>query len=70
MHYLLASRGRRQLDLLTGTPTLYAFDFDGTLARIVRRHQDARLARPIREWLVELGKRAFTAVISRRSTGS
>jgi len=67
MHYLLASRGRRQLDLLTGTPTLYAFDFDGTLARIVRRHQDARLARPIREWLVELGKRAFTAVISGRS---
>jgi len=67
MHCLLASRGRRQLDLLMGTSTLYAFDFDGTLARIVRNHQDAQLARPIREGLVELGKRACTAVISGRS---
>jgi trehalose 6-phosphate phosphatase len=66
MRYLLASHGRRQLDLLVGAPTLYAFDFDGTLARIVRNHQDAQLARPIREGLIELGKRACTAVISGR----
>lgn len=67
MRYFLSESGRRQLDRLAGTPALYAFDFDGTLARIVRNHQDARLAWPIREWLVELGKRAFTAVISGRS---
>jgi len=67
MRYILSDRGRRQLDLLAGTPALYAFDFDGMLARIVRRHQDAQLARPIREGLVELGKRAFTAIISGRS---
>ena len=67
MHYLLASRGRRQLNLLVGASTLYAFDFDGTLARIVRNHQDAQLARPIQKWLVELNKRAATAVISGRS---
>ena len=67
MRYLLSESGRRQLDLLAGTPALYAFDFDGTLARIIRNHQDAQLARQIREGLVELGKRAFTAVISGRS---
>lgn len=67
MQYLLSESGRQQLDLLAGMPTLYAFDFDGTLARIVRNHQDAQLARPIREWLVELGKRASTVIISGRS---
>lgn len=67
MQYLLGSSGRRQLDLLARALTLYAFDFDGTLARIVRNHQDAQLARPIREGLVDLGKRTCTAVISGRS---
>jgi len=67
MRYLLSDSGRPQLDRLTVTPTLYAFDFDGTLARIVRNRQDARLARPIREGLAELAKRAATAVISGRS---
>lgn len=67
MRYLLSDSGRRQLNLLVGASTLYAFDFDGTLARIVRNHQDAQLARPIRKWLVELNKRAATAVISGRS---
>lgn len=55
------------MDLLARAHTLYAFDFDGTLARIVRNHQDAQLAGPIREGLVELGKRACTAIISGRS---
>lgn len=67
MQYLLGRSGRRQLDLLARAHTLYAFDFDGTLARIVRNHQDAQLARPIREGLVDLGKRTCTAVISGRS---
>lgn len=67
MRYLLSESGRRQLDRLAGVPSLYAFDFDGTLARIVRNHQDARLARPIRDGLVALGKRACTAVVSGRS---
>lgn len=67
MQHLLGRSGRRQLDLLARAHTLYAFDFDGTLARIVRNHQDAQLAGPIREGLVELGKRACTAVISGRS---
>ena len=69
MRYLLSASGRRRLDQLAGIPSLYAFDFDGTLAGIVRHHQDAQLARPIREGLVELGKRAVTAVLSGRSRG-
>jgi trehalose 6-phosphate phosphatase len=67
MQHLLGRNGRRQLDQLARAHTLYAFDFDGTLARIVRNHQDAQLARPIRKGLVELGKRTCTAVISGRS---
>jgi trehalose 6-phosphate phosphatase len=67
MQHLLGRSGRRQLDLLARAHTLYAFDFDGTLARIVRNHQDAQLARPIRKGLVDLGKRACTTVISGRS---
>lgn len=67
MRHLLSASGRLHLDRLAGAPSLYAFDFDGTLARIVPRHQDAQLARPIREGLIELGKRAFTAVLSGRS---
>ncbi len=55
------------MDRLAGAPSLYAFDFDGTLARIVRDHQGARLSQPIRDWLRELGGRAPTAVISGRS---
>ena len=47
--------------------SLYAFDFDGTLAKIVREHHAARLASPIRLRLEELAKHAPTAIISGRS---
>jgi len=43
------------LDLLAGASTLYAFDFDGTLARIVRDHQDARIV------AVRIGKKNTSA---------
>ncbi len=69
MDYLLTETGRSDLGALLKVRSLYAFDFDGTLAKIVRDHHAARLARPIRFWLEELGKRAPTAVISGRSVG-
>ncbi|MEO6111416.1 MAG: trehalose-phosphatase, partial [Nitrospiraceae bacterium] len=47
--------------------SLFAFDFDGTLAKIVRDRHSAQLGRPIRLWLGELAKRAPTAIISGRS---
>jgi len=67
MDYLLTETGRSALGALRNGRSLYAFDFDGTLAKIVREHHAARLSRPIRFWLEELAKRAPTAIISGRS---
>ena len=67
MEYLLTDRGRSELDALLTVHSLFAFDFDGTLAKIVRDRHTAQLGRPIRLWLGELAKRAPTAIISGRS---
>jgi trehalose 6-phosphate phosphatase len=67
MEYLLTEKGKRDLEALLKERSLYAFDFDGTLAKIVREHHAARLSRPIRFWLEALAKRASTAIISGRS---
>lgn len=67
MDYLLTETGRNHLGALLKGRSLYAFDFDGTLAKIVRNPHAARLARPIRVRLEELAKRAHTAIISGRS---
>ena len=67
MDYLLTEKGKLELETLLKGRSLYAFDFDGTLAKIVREHHMAKLSRPIRFWLEELAKRAPTAIISGRS---
>ena len=67
MEYLLTDRGRSELETLLTVSSLFAFDFDGTLAKIVRDRHTAQLGRPIRLWLGELAKRAPTAIISGRS---
>lgn len=67
MDYLLTEAGRSDLRELLKTRSLYAFDFDGTLAKIVRDPHAARLGRPVRVRLEELAKRAPTAIISGRS---
>jgi trehalose 6-phosphate phosphatase len=67
MDYLLTEKGKVDLEALLAERSLYAFDFDGTLAKIVREHHAARLSRPIRFWLEKLAKRAPTAIISGRS---
>jgi trehalose 6-phosphate phosphatase len=67
MEYLLTDRGRSELEALLTVHSLFAFDFDGTLAKIVRDRHTAQLGRPIRFWLGELAKRAPTAIISGRS---
>ena len=67
MKYLLTDEGRARLAELTKRPALYAFDFDGTLARIVRERQAARLAPDVRRWLSELSRLVPTAVVSGRS---
>lgn len=67
MDYLLTEKGKLELATILKDRSLYAFDFDGTLAKIVREHHAARLSRPIRFWLEKLAKRAPTAIISGRS---
>ncbi len=67
MNYLLTETGKAEIGALLKARSLYAFDFDGTLAKIVRDHHAARLARPIRFWLEALAKRAPIAIISGRS---
>ncbi len=69
MIYLLSSEGREALRAVAGRPMLYAFDFDGTLAKISPDRGAVRLTRSIHEWLVELAKRAPCAVISGRALG-
>ncbi|MDF0649911.1 MAG: trehalose-phosphatase [Nitrospira sp. LK265] len=67
MDYLLTETGRNDLEALLKVRSLFAFDFDGTLAKIVRDPPAARMTRPIRVRLEQLAKRAPTAIISGRS---
>jgi trehalose 6-phosphate phosphatase len=67
VRYLLSRSGKQELDDLIGQDALYAFDFDGTLARIVRHYRHAGLDSQSRKWLKALGKRAPTSIISGRS---
>lgn len=67
MRYALGEIGRQRLQALAHARSLYAFDFDGTLARIVRNRRAVRLARPVREQLAELSRWAPTVIISGRS---
>ncbi|MBK9308396.1 MAG: trehalose-phosphatase [Nitrospira sp.] len=67
MDYLLSENGRRELEALSKRRCLYAFDFDGTLAKIVSDPGSARLGRSVQFWLEALATRAQTAVISGRS---
>jgi trehalose 6-phosphate phosphatase len=68
MHYLLSAAGKRTLErLASSNATLYAFDFDGTLARIVRDRNAARMAEGVRLSLGELTAKAPTAIVSGRS---
>lgn len=55
------------LESLSFTRTLYAFDFDGTLSKIVRNPQDARIRSTTDLLLEELSHHAPVAIISGRS---
>jgi trehalose 6-phosphate phosphatase len=67
MIYLLSEEGRRALRALAAKSILYAFDFDGTLARISRARDTVKLSQSIHGWLSELAKRAACAVVSGRA---
>ncbi len=65
--YLFSSDGMKLLESLCFTKTLFAFDFDGTLAKIVKDPQKTRLNPSTSELLRQLGELAPIAVISGRS---
>jgi trehalose 6-phosphate phosphatase len=67
MTYLLSDEGRLALRELASRPILYAFDFDGTLARISRVRDSVKLSRSIYEGLSELAKRTPCAIVSGRA---
>ena len=67
MQDVLSAPGKRALDRLAGqAEALFAFDFDGTLARIVQDRHAAALTEPIRAALHAVAVAAPTAVISGR----
>jgi len=69
MKQLLSSYGLAALAELVRHRSLYAFDFDGTLAPIVWRHGDARIGTALRSRLARLAAQVPVAVISGRSLG-
>lgn len=65
---VLSPEGRAALDrVMAARRPLLAFDFDGTLAPIVARPDDARLPMPVVRRLTELSARFETTIVSGRS---
>jgi trehalose 6-phosphate phosphatase len=64
---LLSAVGEAELATLATARSLYAFDFDGTLAPIVASPDQARITAPMSRLLVALARQAPVAVISGRS---
>lgn len=64
---LFSDQGLKRLDRLAGTRLLCAFDFDGTLAPIVARPEDACLPEEARSRLLALSRFAPLAIITGRA---
>ena len=64
---LLSAAGEAELATLATARSLYAFDFDGTLAPIAASPDQARITAPMSRMLVALARQAPVAVISGRS---
>ena len=67
MTYVLSEEGRQALRALASRPILYAFDFDGTLARISSDRGGVTLSQSTHEWLRELATRVPCAIVSGRA---
>jgi trehalose 6-phosphate phosphatase len=64
---LLSAEGRAALRAVAGRSVLYAFDFDGTLAKISPDRGGVTLSPSMHEWLRELAARAPCAIVSGRA---
>ncbi|MCP9438433.1 MAG: trehalose-phosphatase [Nitrospira sp.] len=67
MIYLLSDEGRDALRKMVNRSVLYAFDFDGTLAKISSERESVKLSPTMHEWLRELARRVPCAVVSGRA---
>jgi trehalose 6-phosphate phosphatase len=67
MKALLSAEGRAALATMMSGRPLLAFDFDGTLAPIVARPDEARVPLPVSRRLARLAKRVPLAVITGRA---
>jgi trehalose 6-phosphate phosphatase len=68
MKPLFSKDGLKILESLCFTPTLFAFDYDGTLAKIVPNPSDARISERTATLLKALDELAPVGVISGRAT--
>ncbi|MBS1958169.1 MAG: trehalose-phosphatase [Bdellovibrionales bacterium] len=67
MKYLFSELGKKVLESLSFTQTLYAFDYDGTLAPIVDDPEAAKATKETERLLNQLSMVASVVVISGRS---
>lgn len=67
MNALFSESSMRILESLSFTDTLYAFDFDGTLAPIVENPEDAKMKESTERLFAKLSAKVPTAIISGRS---
>jgi trehalose 6-phosphate phosphatase len=67
MIHLLSDEGRQALRKVASRPILYAFDFDGTLAKISPDRGGVKLSSSTHEWLRELAARASCTIVSGRA---
>jgi len=66
MKYLFTEEGQKILESFCFTPTLFAFDYDGTLAQIVETPSEAKMTSTTQFLLSELERVAPVAIISGR----
>ena len=67
MKHILSARNRPVLERFAGPKTLVAFDFDGTLARIVAQPDQAAMRRSTKALLARLAARSPCVVITGRA---
>ncbi len=67
MKHLFSPAGDQALEAAMRHRPLLAFDFDGTLAPIVARHEHARVPKSVSFWLEQLAARTPVAVVTGRS---
>ncbi|MCW5626106.1 MAG: trehalose-phosphatase [Burkholderiales bacterium] len=67
MRHLFSPAGERALDTVLRRQPLLAFDFDGTLAPIVARPDDAKVSRALAHWLEQLARLRPVAIVTGRS---